>query len=154
MTSKNKVPEGQIIVDVQDNGEVLINSDNFNLGTSINVLIYAVAILFHKYENDNNINSRKKLVDNIVYAYEGTKKELKKKEENKMDPIKISVDPNDYVLVQTEEKDEELIIRALVVALVERGYNDTVPLKELIKMVYDAYNETESDSKPLEEGEE
>jgi len=42
----------------------------------------------------------------------------------------------------------------LVVALVERGYNDTVPLKELIKMVYDAYNETESDSKPLEEGEE
>ena len=29
------------------------------------------------------INSRKKLVDNIVYAYEGTKKELKKKEEDK-----------------------------------------------------------------------
>ena len=81
MTSKNKVPEGQIIVDVQDNGEVLINSDNFNLKTSINILIYAIAILFHKYENDNNINSRKKLVDNIVYAYEGTKKELKKKEE-------------------------------------------------------------------------
>ena len=71
-----------------------------------------------------------------------------------MNPIKISVDPNNYVLVQTEEKDEELIIRALVVALVERGYNDTVQLKELIKMVYDAYNETESDSKPLEEGEE
>lgn len=71
-----------------------------------------------------------------------------------MNPIKISVDPNDYVLVQTEEKDEELIIRALVVALVERGYNDTVPLKELIKMVYDAYNETESESEPLEEEEE
>jgi len=88
MTSKNKVPEGQIIVDVQDNGEVLINSDNFNLGTSINVLIYAVAILFHKYENDNNINSRKKLVDNIVYAYEGTKKELKKKEGDNDEPNK------------------------------------------------------------------
>ena len=88
MTSKNKVPEGQIIVDVQDNGEVLINSDNFNLGTSINVLIYAVAILFHKYENDNNINSRKELVDNIVYAYERTRKELKKKEEDKDEPNK------------------------------------------------------------------
>ena len=88
MTSKNKVPEGQIIVDVQDNGEVLINSDNFNLGTSINVLIYAVAILFHKYEKDNSINSRKKLVDNIVYAYEGTKKELKKKEEDNDEPNK------------------------------------------------------------------
>ena len=83
MTSKSKIPEGQIIVDVQDDGEVLINSDNFNLGVSINVLTYAVAILFHKYEDDNNINSRKKLVDNIVYAYEGTKKELKKKEEDK-----------------------------------------------------------------------
>ena len=47
-----------------------------------------VAILFHKYENDNNINSRKKLVDNIVYAYEGTKKELKKKEEDKDEPNK------------------------------------------------------------------
>lgn len=88
MTSKNKVPEGQIIVDVQDNGEVLINSDNFNLGTSINVLIHAVAILFHKNENDNNINSRKELVDNVVYAYKGTKKELKKGEEDKNEPNK------------------------------------------------------------------
>ena len=85
MTSKNKIPEGQIIVDVQNDGEVLINADNFNLEVSINVLTYAIAILFHKYENDNNINSRKKLVDNIVYAYEGTKKELKKKEEDDKD---------------------------------------------------------------------
>ena len=88
MTSKNKIPEGQIIVDVQNDGEVLINADNFNLEVSINVLTYAIAILFHKYENDNNINSRKKLVDNIVYAYEGTKKELKKKEEDKDEPNK------------------------------------------------------------------
>ena len=88
MTSKSKIPEGQIIVDVQDDGEVLINSDNFNLGVSINVLTYAVAMLFHKYENDNHINSRKKLVDNIVYAYEGTKKESKKEEEDKDEPNK------------------------------------------------------------------
>ena len=82
MTSKNKTPEGQIIVDVQDDGQILINADNFNLEVSINVLTYAVAILFHKYENDNNINSRKELVDNIVYAYERTRKELKKEEED------------------------------------------------------------------------
>lgn len=88
MTSKNKIPEGQIIIDIQDDGEVLINADNFNLGVSINVLTYAVAILFHKYENDNNINSRKKLVDNIVYAYEGTKKELKKEGKDKDEPNK------------------------------------------------------------------
>ena len=88
MTSKNKTPEGQIIVDVQDDGQILINADNFNLEVSINVLTYAVAILFHKYENDNNINSRKELVDNIVYAYERTKKELKKKEEDKDEPNK------------------------------------------------------------------
>lgn len=83
MTSKNKTPEGQIIIDVQDDGQILINADNFNLEVSINVLTYAVAILFHKYENDNNINSCKELVDNIVYAYEVTRKELKKKEEDK-----------------------------------------------------------------------
>ena len=83
MTSKNKTPEGQIIVDVQDDGQILINADNFNLEVSINVLTYAVAILFHKYENDNNINSRKELVDNIVYAYERTRKELKKEEGDK-----------------------------------------------------------------------
>lgn len=88
MTSKNKTPEGQIIVDVQDDGQILINADNFNLEVSINVLTYAVAILFHKYENDNNINSRKELVDDIVYAYEATRKELKKEEEDKDEPNK------------------------------------------------------------------
>lgn len=71
-----------------------------------------------------------------------------------MDPIKISVDPNDYVLVQTEEKDEQMVMTALTVALVERGYNEAVPLKEIVKMVYDAYKEAEKDGKPLEEGEE
>lgn len=31
----------------------------------------------------------------------------------------------------------------------EQRCNDTVPLKELIKMVYDAYNETESNRKSI-----
>lgn len=71
-----------------------------------------------------------------------------------MNPIKISVDPNDFVLVQTEEKDEQMVMTALTVALVERGYNQGIPLKEIIKMVYDAYQEAAKDGKPLEEGEE
>lgn len=71
-----------------------------------------------------------------------------------MNPIKISVDPNDFVLVQTEEKDEQLVMTALTVALVERGYNQGIPLKEIIKMVYDGYQEAAKDGEPLKEGEE
>ena len=38
MTSKNKIPEGQIIVDVQNDGEVLINA--ILISITINIFYY------------------------------------------------------------------------------------------------------------------
>lgn len=86
MTSKSKNPEGQIIVDVQKDGKMIVNQEGFDLKGVVDVLAYALGTVFHGYEKENSFKSRKELIDKVIFVYENTKenkKEVNQNESNK-----------------------------------------------------------------------
>lgn len=84
---KKNLNKGQIVIDVEKDGHLVVNQSGFDNENIPIVLEWALSLVYIQLKKDDKELTRKELIDGLINTYDSSLKQLKESE-NKNEPNK------------------------------------------------------------------
>lgn len=84
---KKNLNKGQIVIDVEKDGHLVVNQSGFDKENIPIVLEWALSLVYIQLKKDDKELTRKELIDGLINTYDSSLKQLKESE-NKNEPNK------------------------------------------------------------------